>query len=479
MTAKSGIIHVFTGPTLNSQQVVDVLPESCVHPPIRHGDLDDHIAPGDTAAIIDGLFYQAPSIRHKEIISALRRGVRVVGASSMGALRASELDKYGMQGTGLVYSMFASGQLDDDGEVAVLHAGKDEAWKPLTVALVSMRVALAELARQQVVTRAQEHRALAAVQELPFPQRSSTGIKKTLAEAGLPDTVYISLGNYLAQADVKVTDARALLEEIRANHFGDVPLPAKCGPFCEIECGCEVTHFQAEWEWKGISLIGGVRQLDLVSAAQALLPAFPGIYRRTALKVITGAPAAGPLDETAAQHDALEAAVSRGVMHVDWRERPLPPQTFKSFLRSVEHYEWQSDPAQRSELAVRALVRSCRVAPGPPPVHLTTAEIGDGDLVMLSERVLDADRHNTDQMAADMRQTPHRVKRSVAEEFLRNEWQGPVDVQAAMDRGFMSLDQALRTARRFAPLWLSSGVARRDEPSAESIPGVGSCDPAR
>ncbi|MBP5873147.1 hypothetical protein F3K24_43140, partial [Streptomyces sp. LBUM 1485] len=50
---------------------------------------------GDTAVIIDGLYHQAPALRHKEIIAAMARGVRVIGAASIGALRAAELAPFG------------------------------------------------------------------------------------------------------------------------------------------------------------------------------------------------------------------------------------------------------------------------------------------------------------------------------------------------------------------------------------------------
>ena len=38
--------------------------------------------------IIDGGFQSEPAVRHKEILWALSRGIPVIGAASMGALRA-------------------------------------------------------------------------------------------------------------------------------------------------------------------------------------------------------------------------------------------------------------------------------------------------------------------------------------------------------------------------------------------------------
>ena len=47
---------------------------------------------------------------HKEILFALSEGIDVYGAASMGALRAAELDAFGMRGIGDVYSAYAEGR---------------------------------------------------------------------------------------------------------------------------------------------------------------------------------------------------------------------------------------------------------------------------------------------------------------------------------------------------------------------------------
>lgn len=48
---------------------------------MRHGDLDEHCEPGDTMVIIDGVFYQNASVRHKEILTLIRRQVGVIVAA--------------------------------------------------------------------------------------------------------------------------------------------------------------------------------------------------------------------------------------------------------------------------------------------------------------------------------------------------------------------------------------------------------------
>ena len=48
-----------------------------------------------------------------------KRNVKVFGSSSLGALRAVELGKYGMIGIGKIFRLFRDGILESDDEVAV------------------------------------------------------------------------------------------------------------------------------------------------------------------------------------------------------------------------------------------------------------------------------------------------------------------------------------------------------------------------
>jgi len=48
--------------------------------------------------IIDGVLLSDAAVGHREILNLLRRGIRVFGSGSMGALRAAELSTLGMEG---------------------------------------------------------------------------------------------------------------------------------------------------------------------------------------------------------------------------------------------------------------------------------------------------------------------------------------------------------------------------------------------
>ena len=89
---------VFAGPSIAG---VDVPEGLDIRPPAKQGDvylatLEDPPAIG----IIDGYFEGVPAVWHKEVLWALAHDIPVLGASSMGALRAAELDHFGMIGVG-------------------------------------------------------------------------------------------------------------------------------------------------------------------------------------------------------------------------------------------------------------------------------------------------------------------------------------------------------------------------------------------
>ncbi len=91
-------IIVFLGPSLDQAAAEKILPAE-YHPPAKRGDLLAAVQDGATIiGLIDGVFHQESAVAHREILTAIKKGVRVVGASSMGALRAAEMDTLGMVG---------------------------------------------------------------------------------------------------------------------------------------------------------------------------------------------------------------------------------------------------------------------------------------------------------------------------------------------------------------------------------------------
>ena len=112
-------------------------------PPAGNGDvLRAALRRPRAIALVDGVFERVPAVWHKEILFALSEGIHVYGASSMGALRAAELDRFGMRGVGEVYRAYADGTLEDDDEVAVAHGDADHGFAAVSDAMVDVRATL-------------------------------------------------------------------------------------------------------------------------------------------------------------------------------------------------------------------------------------------------------------------------------------------------------------------------------------------------
>lgn len=197
MTASPCII--FLGPSLPRKQA-EALLSADYRAPAGQGDILRAAAARPAAiGLIDGIFKDAPTVRHREILWALSQGVPVFGASSMGALRAAELSDHGMIGVGLIYRWFRRFDLLPDDAVAVTHGPVELGAPGLSDALVDIRRSLSAAVRQGLITAqaAAAHRKRITAQ--PFPDRR---IPKSLVHCGVHQ---------------KAADARVLLKQL-ADH---------------------------------------------------------------------------------------------------------------------------------------------------------------------------------------------------------------------------------------------------------------------
>ncbi|MFL1528351.1 TfuA-like protein [Pseudomonas sp. O230] len=111
-----------------------------IRPPIKRGDITkliDKYDPG-SIAIVDGTFHAYPAVGHAELLDALKKGWRIWGLSSMGAIRACEMSNYGLKGYGKVYELFQQNKEYSDDEVTLLHE-KAHPYIPLSEPMIHIR----------------------------------------------------------------------------------------------------------------------------------------------------------------------------------------------------------------------------------------------------------------------------------------------------------------------------------------------------
>ncbi|WP_052742274.1 TfuA-like protein [Pseudomonas frederiksbergensis] len=152
-----------------------------VRPPVKRGDIERLVAqsPPSNIAIVDGVFHAHPAVGHAEILDALGAGWRIWGLSSMGAIRACEMDTLGMTGFGEVYRQFASDPDMSDDEVTLIHQTQ-EPFLSLSEPLIHIRQFLGQWTTERIITPAQEQHILHYLKNMWYGHRTLNCLKEAL-----------------------------------------------------------------------------------------------------------------------------------------------------------------------------------------------------------------------------------------------------------------------------------------------------------
>jgi hypothetical protein len=218
---------IFVGPTLPVADVRSRLPEATILGPAEQGSVvKATLAGAKVIGLIDGCFHAVPAVWHKEILWALSAGVRVAGAASMGALRAAELSRFGMVGVGAIYHAFATGALDADDEVAVLHGTAESGYRPMSEPLVNIRANLARAVEAGVLSAAGHDLLVDLARAMFYTERRLTGLLENAP--GLPASSRQCLARWWAANpfDQKRADALELLDRLASGVPAPAPKPA-------------------------------------------------------------------------------------------------------------------------------------------------------------------------------------------------------------------------------------------------------------
>lgn len=206
-------IAVFLGPSLDQEEARAILPAN-YYPPVRMGDVYRLMTCGvRLIVIIDGVFHGTAPVWQREIVAAIGNGVAVVGAGSMGALRAVELDSLGMVGHGTVYDWYRTGRIEGDDEVALLHSDAEYGYLSLSEPLVNIRHTLERATGAGVLTAAEAHGLAAAMKVLDHAERSYPALLASDVFGALPPATQSALRTFLARGtdSLKQHDARSVL----------------------------------------------------------------------------------------------------------------------------------------------------------------------------------------------------------------------------------------------------------------------------
>lgn len=198
----------FVGPSIARAEAERLCPGLDLRPPIRRGDLYREREKGAWGfLIIDGVFMREDAVSPREVVDVLEDGALVVGASSMGALRAADCWPAGARGIGLIYRLYRLGVLESDEDVVAV--GGDGPAAAVSLSLVNVRYAVSRAVRRRLIDRATARQIVSAAAGIYYPERTWPEV---LRRAGpLPP----ALPEHCAQCDLQREDAERALIGVR------------------------------------------------------------------------------------------------------------------------------------------------------------------------------------------------------------------------------------------------------------------------
>lgn len=210
-------IFVFLGPSLAENSARAEL-DAVYLPPVSEGDVYRLWRRRPRAiGVVDGYFQHVPAVWHKEIMWVMERGVHVFGAAGLGALRAAELDVFGMRGVGWIYEAFKAGTLARDDEVAVKHRSAEDGYRTLSEAMVNIRQTLRAAHDQGIISAATYEALIRTGTALFYQERTWPELLATAEAAEVGAAEFSALRQWLptGRIDQQAADAVAMLREMR------------------------------------------------------------------------------------------------------------------------------------------------------------------------------------------------------------------------------------------------------------------------
>lgn len=424
---------VFSGPTIPPSTVRELCPGCEARPPIGARDLLRlDLAAGDRVLVIDGLMGAVRSVRHKEILAAMEAGAEVFGCSSMGALRAAELSAHGMRGVGVVYDLYARGELDGDDEVAVLHLDAEHGYRSVTESLVNLRYTVDAAVAGGQLEEELGRGLIATAKSRPFHDRDLGSLAALVCESS-EDRAALVRTLARNRIDVKRADAERVLEQLST---GD---PRPVTPVSS-------TVYLHGWRFNVRKEVGGARvgDRDLMAYAACFLDDWPQLRLRAVCEQLLDEPPPHPADGRAEVLDRLVAPVDGELVRMAGaavRRRGISPRDLDP--RSARYWlgEGTSLAVSEDEQLCRLAARTMSAAAGGVPWWrpLKARLIAAGAMNGLVDRVVELRRTLADEaMTEAMRRAV--TQSGAVEAWFGRRWGGIDSALAFLDRGFESVE---------------------------------------
>ncbi len=214
---------IFLGPSLSHEKARRILPDADYRPPAKKGDFLRLAASADIKMVgfVDGVFLQDYPPTPIEVYQLARKeGIILAGAASLGALRAVELEKFGMIGIGRIFNLYKNNKINADDEVAVTFSDGD--FRLQSEAMIDIRYNLFLACKKGVISKKAKVALSRVAKSIYFPHRNYADIID-LAKKQHPDLQDIdAFKDYIqtSRKSLKEMDAISLLEFFKARLAG-------------------------------------------------------------------------------------------------------------------------------------------------------------------------------------------------------------------------------------------------------------------
>ena len=215
---------IFLGPSLSHEKARKIF-DADYRPPARKGDFLRLAADFDVVEMaigfVDGVFLQDYPPTPIEVYHlARKKGVILVGAASLGALRAVELEKFGMVGIGKIFQLYKTGKVNADDEVAVTFASEGD-YQLQSEAMIDIRYNLYLAHKKGVINEKAKSMLVRLAKEIYFPHRKYTYIlEEARNRYPILESEINSFGSYIRsnRKSLKEMDAIKLVKYLKEHY---------------------------------------------------------------------------------------------------------------------------------------------------------------------------------------------------------------------------------------------------------------------
>ncbi|MGZ8890478.1 MAG: TfuA-like protein [Nitrososphaeraceae archaeon] len=201
---------IFLGPSLQINKAKKII-NADFRPPAKKGDFINLslLSEKREIVLIDGVFLQEYPPTPIEVFQVINnKNFKVYGASSIGALRAVELEKFGMKGIGKIFELFKKNIVNSDDEIAVTF---DSDYNLLSEAMIDIRYNIFLGWRKGIIDKETKQIMIKLAKRIYFPFRTYENIIKKSRHLFPSKEKYISRFNeYIVVNKVSLKELDAI-----------------------------------------------------------------------------------------------------------------------------------------------------------------------------------------------------------------------------------------------------------------------------